>query len=80
MIAVLYLLLALLLGFSLMAVRSRDILFSAIFLSASSLSVALVFFMLQAPDIAITKAAVESGLVMAVYIVAIQKTKRMEDE
>jgi len=36
--------------------------------------------MLQAPDIAITKAAVESGLVMAVYIVAIQKTKRMEDE
>ena len=67
-------------GFSLMAVFSKDILFSVIFLSASSLSIALIFFMLNAPDIAITKAAVESGLVTTVYIVAIQKTKRREDE
>jgi len=80
MIVVFYFLLAVLLGFSLMAVFSKDILFSVIFLSASSLSIALIFFMLNAPDIAITKAAVESGLVTTVYIVAIQKTKRREDE
>lgn len=64
--------------FSLLAVTSRDLLSSVIFLSACSLGVALIFFILQAPDIAITKAAVESGLATAIFIVALQKTGRKE--
>ena len=63
-----------------MAVFSKDLLKSVIFLSVSSLSTAMVFFLLNAPDIAITKAAVEAGLTTAIFIVAIQKTSRFEKE
>ncbi len=61
-----------------MAVISKDLLKSVIFLGVSSLSTAMVFFLLNAPDIAITKAAVEAGLTTAIFIVAIQKTARFE--
>jgi multicomponent Na+:H+ antiporter subunit A len=63
-----------------LAVWSKDLLKSVIFLSVGSLSTAMVFFLLNAPDIAITKAAVEAGLTTAVFIVAIQKTARFERE
>jgi multicomponent Na+:H+ antiporter subunit A len=63
-----------------MAVWSKDLLKSVIFLSVSSMSTAMVFFLLNAPDIAITKAAVEAGLTTAIFIVAIQKTARFEGE
>ena len=63
-----------------MAVWSRDLLKSVIFLSVGALSTAMVFFLLNAPDIAITKAAVEAGLTTAVFIVVIQKTARFERE
>ncbi len=74
-----YFMMTALLGFSVAAVFSRDILYSVIFLSTGSLAIALLFFVLQAPDIAITKAAVEAGLVTAIYVVAIQKTARREE-
>ena len=61
-----------------MAALSKDLLKSVIFLSTSSLCTALIFLLLNAPDIAITKAAVESGLTTAIFIVAIQKTARYE--
>ena len=63
-----------------LAMWSKDLLKSVIFLSVGSLSTAMVFFLLNAPDIAITKAAVEAGLTTAVFIVAIQKTARFERE
>jgi energy-converting hydrogenase B subunit D len=63
-----------------MAVLSRDLLKSVIFLSVGALSTAMVFFLLNAPDIAITKAAVEAGLTTAIFIVTIQKTARFERE
>ncbi|MCX6814080.1 MAG: DUF4040 domain-containing protein [Candidatus Aenigmarchaeota archaeon] len=71
-------LLAAVVFFTAMAVWSRDLLKSVIFLSVSSVCTATVFFLLNAPDIAITKAAVEAGLTTAVFIVAIQKTSRFE--
>jgi len=73
-------LLVLIVGLTVMAVWSRDLLKSVIFLSAASGSTALIFFLLNAPDIAITKAAVEAGVATAVFVVAIQKTSRFEKE
>jgi energy-converting hydrogenase B subunit D len=64
--------------FTAMAVFSKDLLKSVIFLSVSSLCTAMAFFLLNAPDIAITKAAVEAGLTTAIFIVVIQKTARLE--
>ena len=66
--------------FTALAVYSKDLIKSVILLGAVSVSTSLVFFLLNAPDIAITKAAVEAGLTTAVFIVAIQKTARFERE
>ncbi len=40
---------------------------------------AVVFYMLQAPDIAITEAVVNAGVATVLYVVAISKTKREEE-
>jgi energy-converting hydrogenase B subunit D len=74
-----YILLAALVLFAYLAVRSRDLLFSVIFLSVVSLSSALLFFLLSAPDIAMTEAAVNAGIVTLVYVIAIKKTRRQEE-
>ncbi len=74
-----YILLIVLVLFAYLAVRSRDLLFSVIFLSVTSLSTALLFFLLQAPDIAMTEAAVNAGIVTLIYIIAIKKTRRLEE-
>jgi len=62
-----------------LAVKSRDLLKSAIFLAAMSLMLSLEFFLLQAPDVAITEAAVGAGLSTAIFVIAIMKTRRMEE-
>ena len=74
-----YILLIVLVLFSYLAIRSRDLLFSVIFLSVVSLSSALLFFLLSAPDIAMTEAAVNAGIVTLIYIIAIKKTRRHEE-
>jgi energy-converting hydrogenase B subunit D len=74
-----YLLLAVLVLFACLAVRSRDLLLSVIFLSVVSLSTAMVFFLMSAPDIAMTEAAVNTGIVTLVYVIAIKKTRRREE-
>jgi uncharacterized MnhB-related membrane protein len=65
--------------FSLMAVHSKDLLFSVIFLAVVSMALAVVFLLLQAPDIAITEAAVNAGLTTLIYVIAIRKTRRLEE-
>ena len=65
--------------FALLAVCSRDLLFSVIFLAVVSMNLALVFLFLQAPDIAITEATVNAGLTTLIYVIAIKKTRRHEE-
>ncbi|MEE9323485.1 MAG: hydrogenase subunit MbhD domain-containing protein [Candidatus Aenigmarchaeota archaeon] len=65
--------------FALLAVHSKDLLFSVIFLAVVSVSLALIFLVLQAPDIAITEAAVNAGLTTLIYVIAIKKTRRHEE-
>lgn len=65
--------------FSLLAVRSKDLLFSVIFTGVVSMSLALIFLVLQAPDIAITEASVNAGLTTLIYVIAIKKTRRHEE-
>ena len=74
-----YILLVVLVLFAYLAVRSRDLLYSVIFLSTVSLFTALIFFLLNAPDIAMTEAAVNTGIVTLVYVIAIKKTRRHEE-
>ncbi len=65
--------------FALFAVHAKDLLFSVVFLAVVSMSLAVVFLFLQAPDIAITEAAVNAGLTTLIYVIAIKKTRRYEE-
>jgi uncharacterized MnhB-related membrane protein len=56
--------------------ESRDLLAGTIALSAVSLLSALLFYLLQAPDVAITEAAVGAGVSTVVYVWAIRATDR----
>jgi len=74
------LLLAGMAGSALMAVLSRDLLKSTVYLAAMSLLLSLEFYILQAPDVAIAEAAIGAGLTTAIYVIAINKTQRWEDD
>lgn len=63
---------------ALMALSFKDLLSSAIALAAFSLLVALEFYLLQAPDVAIAEAGMGAGLTTAVFVAAIRATQREE--
>ena len=62
------------------AVTSEKILSSVIALGVTGAFVALEFIILHAPDVAISEAAVGAVLSTALFIVAIRKTTKKEDE
>ncbi len=63
-----------------LAVRLRDLLGSVIALAAGSLLLALQFYLLQAPDVAIAEAGIGAALTTAIFVLAISKTRRKEEE
>ncbi|HEU68798.1 MAG TPA: DUF4040 domain-containing protein [Candidatus Acetothermia bacterium] len=65
---------------SVLAVWLKDLLASVIALGASSLLLALQFYLLQAPDVAIAEAGVGAALTTAIFVLAIRKTRRKEEE
>lgn len=65
---------------SIVAIHLDDLLYAVFVLAASSVGLSLVFFMLQAPDVAITNAAVHGGIATVLYVIAISKTEREEKE
>lgn len=71
-------LLAGMIALSALAVISKDLIVSVIFLAFVSLALSMSFLILQAPDIAITEAAVKAGLTTLILIIALKKTRRME--
>jgi len=64
---------------SIYAVITKDLLSSAIAMGIASLTVSIMFLILQAPDVAITEASIGAGLTMAVFVYAIGKTRRWEE-
>jgi len=63
-----------------LAVWFKDLLSSVIALAAASLLVALEFYLLQAPDVAIAEAGIGAALTTAIYVIAIRRTARKEEE
>jgi multicomponent Na+:H+ antiporter subunit B len=63
---------------ALSAVLSKDLLISAIILSAYSLIMAIVWLEMNAPDVAFTEAVVGGGVSTVILIGAIAKTERRE--
>ena len=69
----------LVLGSSLYALTSKDLLASAIALGVAGLGETAYFLVLQAPDVAMAEAAVGAGVVPLILVVAISRTKRQEE-
>ncbi len=63
---------------SIAAVQSRDLLHAVIVLAAADAVLAFAFLLLSAPDVAITQAAVGSGLTTFIFALAVLKTRREE--
>ncbi|MEN3042698.1 MAG: hydrogenase subunit MbhD domain-containing protein [Fervidobacterium sp.] len=64
--------------FAIFSVEAKKIIDALIGLSAVSLLSVLIFIMLKAPDVAITEAAVGSGLATAVMLFALWKIEAGE--
>ncbi len=54
----------------------RDLIAAVISLAAMSLLLALEFYLLQAPDVAIAEAGVGAAITVAIYILVIRATRR----
>jgi uncharacterized MnhB-related membrane protein len=63
-----------------LAVLLRDLLAAALALGAQGLLLSLVFYLLQAPDVAMAQAGVGAALTTAIFLLAIWKTRRKEEE
>ncbi|MCP1714666.1 multicomponent Na+:H+ antiporter subunit B [Methanocalculus alkaliphilus] len=62
------------------ALKTRDLLVSAMILSVYSFLMAIIYAQLNSPDVALTEAAVGAGITTVLFILAIQKTSRMEED
>ena len=62
------------------AVMQKDLLYAVIATGIISLILSVVFYMLQAPDVALTEAAIGVALTTIVFVITIRNTVRMEDE
>ena len=58
--------------------RTRDLLAAVIIFAAYSLTMAILWQLLAAPDIAITEAAIGAGVTTLLLVAAISKTRRQE--
>jgi len=63
-----------------LAVWFKDLLSSVLALAAASLLVSLEFYILQAPDVAIAEAGIGAALTTAIYVIALKRTRRKEEE
>lgn len=61
---------------AIVALEVRDLLNAVIVLAGFSLCLAVSFYYLQAPDVALAEAAVGTGVSTALFVVAIYKTER----
>lgn len=63
---------------AILSVEWRDLLAATVGMAAVSLFASILFFLLQAPDVAMTEAAIGAALSGAVFIFAIKRTTGMK--
>ncbi len=62
------------------AIRMKNLFYAVITLAVVDVLIAGVFYMMAAPDIAITQAAIASGLSTFVFMLALGKTEKVEEQ
>ena len=69
----------LMLGGAVCACIFKDLLNAVIATAFVSLMAAILFYFLQAPDVAMAEASIGAALTTAIFVIAIRKTKRFEE-
>jgi uncharacterized MnhB-related membrane protein len=62
------------------AVVQKDLLYAVIATGLISLVLTALFYMLQAPDVALTEAAIGVALTTIIFLITIRNTMRHEDD
>jgi multicomponent Na+:H+ antiporter subunit A len=57
----------------------RDLISAVIAAALVSLIASILFYFLQAPDVAMAEAAIGAALTTAIFIIAVRRTKRYEE-
>jgi len=57
----------------------KDLINAVIAMALVSLLASILFYLLQAPDVAMAEAAIGAALTTAIFIIAIRRTKRYEE-
>ena len=73
-------LLLLMIGAAFYAIHEKDLLYAVIATGIISLVLSILFYLLQAPDVALTEAAIGVALTTIIFIITIRNTVRYEEE
>lgn len=79
MILLISLLILLMLSAAIAALIYKDLMSAVIAACMVSLIASILFYFLQAPDVAMAEASIGAALVTAIFIIAIRRTKRYEE-
>ena len=79
-VILMFFLIALMIGAAIYAIVQKDLLYAVIATGVISLILSALFFLLQAPDVALTEAAIGVALTTIIFIITILKTWRKEDK
>ncbi len=70
----------LMIGASVYAIIQKDLLYAVMATGIISLILSILYYLLQAPDVALTEAAIGVALTTIIFVITIRNTVRMEDE
>ena len=65
--------------FAVLALYLKDLVASVIAAGVLSLFASILYLILQAPDVAMTEAAIGAGLLTMIFLLAIKKTRQVEE-
>ncbi len=64
---------------ALLSIYFRDLLASVVSYSVMSLVLTVIFFHLDAPDVAIAEAGIGAALTICIFVIAVRLTRRREE-
>jgi len=73
-----YVLAVILIIAALFAIKQKDLILAVVGSSAISVILSIFYYVLQAPDVALTEAAIGVALSTIIFVIAIKKTERYE--
>lgn len=73
-------LLLLMIAAAIYSIRQNDLLYATLATGIISLVLSILFYLLQAPDVALTEAAIGVALTTIIFVIAIRNTVRYESD